>query len=91
MDRPRRDYRQCSKASRGPQGKVTSLHIAPCVDPELSASTGRSADYYRLDAGASVRLLGRLVPSRGAGQSSELLVDKTEILGSCDPEVSSPR
>lgn len=42
----------------------------------------------RLDAGAAVRLKGRVVASKGSGQSRELLVDSTEILGACDPEVS---
>lgn len=41
----------------------------------------------RLDAGASVRLHGRLVESRGGGQSKEFLVERTEVLGRCDPEV----
>ena len=42
---------------------------------------------YRLDAGASVRLKGRIVSSKGSGQSKELLVESTEIIGTCDPEV----
>lgn len=42
----------------------------------------------RLDAGAAVRLKGSVVASKGSGQSRELLVDSTEILGMCDPEVS---
>ena len=40
-----------------------------------------------MDAGASVRLNGRIVSSKGAGQSKELLVESTEIIGACDPEV----
>jgi len=40
-----------------------------------------------LDAGASVRLKGRIVSSKGAGQSKELLVESTEIIGTCGPEV----
>lgn len=47
-------------------------------------------DVDRLDAGASVQLRGKLVPSRGAGQAREFLVQDTEIIGSCDPEVSPP-
>jgi hypothetical protein len=45
-----------------------------------------------LDAGASVRLRGKLVESRGAGQAKELVVDTAEVIGECDPEVRiSPR
>lgn len=43
----------------------------------------------RLDAGASVHLRGRIVPSKGSGQSKELLVESAEVLGECDPEVRS--
>lgn len=54
---------------------------------------------YRLTNGAAVRLTGKLVPSPGAGQEKELLVDlskgdtnpgqidKVHVLGKCDPEV----
>lgn len=45
----------------------------------------------RLDGGASVRLHGKLVESRGGGQAKEFLVDKTEVLGGSDPEVSPAR
>lgn len=46
----------------------------------------------RLTNGAAVRLTGKIVPSRGPGQSLELLVDedsggRVEIVGECDPEV----
>ncbi|EIW73510.1 hypothetical protein TREMEDRAFT_24575 [Tremella mesenterica DSM 1558] len=39
-----------------------------------------------LTNGTSVSLSGRLSPSRGPGQTVELLVEETTILGSCDPE-----
>ncbi|KAK7440970.1 asparaginyl-tRNA synthetase [Stygiomarasmius scandens] len=39
-----------------------------------------------LTNGASVRLTGRLEKSRGAVQEKDLIVEKVEVLGSCDPE-----
>jgi aspartyl/asparaginyl-tRNA synthetase len=45
----------------------------------------------RLDAGASVRLKGQMVTSKGSGQARELLVESTEVIGGCDPEVSLRR
>jgi aspartyl/asparaginyl-tRNA synthetase len=44
-----------------------------------------------LDAGANVRLNGRIVTSKGSGQARELLVESTEVIGGCDPEVSLTR
>ncbi|KAI0780982.1 asparaginyl-tRNA synthetase [Trametes elegans] len=39
-----------------------------------------------LTNGASVRLLGTLADSPGAGQAKELQVSEAEVLGECDPE-----
>ncbi|KAF5371611.1 hypothetical protein D9758_003490 [Tetrapyrgos nigripes] len=39
-----------------------------------------------LTNGASVRLTGLLEESRGAGQDKDLIVEKVEVLGACDPE-----
>ncbi|EJF65820.1 asparaginyl-tRNA synthetase [Dichomitus squalens LYAD-421 SS1] len=40
----------------------------------------------QLTNGASVKLRGELVDSRGAGQAKELQVAEAEVLGECDPE-----
>ena len=37
--------------------------------------------------GASVRMFGSLVDSRGKGQEKELQVDTIAVLGECDPKV----
>ncbi|EIN08654.1 asparaginyl-tRNA synthetase [Punctularia strigosozonata HHB-11173 SS5] len=49
-------------------------------DPELAKP---------LTNGASVRLTGRLVESLGKGQDRELQVDGVDVIGECDPEVST--
>lgn len=43
---------------------------------------------FRLTNGASVKLVGQLVSSRGPGQEKEFLVDRAEITGECDPQVN---
>jgi aspartyl/asparaginyl-tRNA synthetase len=41
----------------------------------------------RLTNGCSVRLTGNLVNSQGKGQDKELVVEKCEVVGTCDPDV----
>ena len=41
-----------------------------------------------LTNGASVRMMGTIVASPGAGQAQELQVDSLDILGECNPDVS---
>ncbi|MEZ5174207.1 MAG: asparagine--tRNA ligase [Bacteroidia bacterium] len=40
----------------------------------------------RVTTGSSILVKGKLVASQGAGQTVELLAEKIEILGDCDPE-----
>ncbi|MFN5181593.1 MAG: asparagine--tRNA ligase [Bacteroidota bacterium] len=40
----------------------------------------------RITPGASINVFGKLVPSQGKGQQSELIADELEILGDCDGE-----
>lgn len=40
----------------------------------------------RVTTGSSILVNGKLVASQGAGQTVELLAEKIEILGDCDPE-----
>lgn len=40
-----------------------------------------------LTNGASIRVFGSLVDSRGGGQTKELQVDSIDVLGECDPEM----
>jgi asparaginyl-tRNA synthetase len=41
----------------------------------------------KINTGTSLRLSGKLVPSQGSGQDSELAVEEIEILGESDPEI----
>ncbi|KIJ12198.1 hypothetical protein PAXINDRAFT_118299 [Paxillus involutus ATCC 200175] len=41
---------------------------------------------HALTNGASVRMTGSIVASRGSGQAKELQVDSVEVLGECNPE-----
>ena len=41
----------------------------------------------RVRNGASVRLFGRLVESRGQQQDTEFQIEDAQIVGDCDPEV----
>ncbi|KAF9236681.1 hypothetical protein BU15DRAFT_89065 [Melanogaster broomeanus] len=45
-----------------------------------------SAIFPLLTNGASVRMTGSMVASRGPGQANELQVDSVEVLGECNPE-----
>ena len=40
----------------------------------------------QLTTGAAIKAKGKLVESQGKGQTTEVLVEKLEILGACDPE-----
>ncbi|KAF9050761.1 asparaginyl-tRNA synthetase [Hymenopellis radicata] len=53
----------------------------------LQAVFGNNTLINGVTNGASVRLTGKLVESPGQKQDKELLVEATEILGECDPEV----
>ncbi|EGO03611.1 hypothetical protein SERLA73DRAFT_175149 [Serpula lacrymans var. lacrymans S7.3] len=54
--------------------------------PGLQAVLSTSKIPKNLTNGASVRLNGTLVKSRGSGQERELQVDTVEVIGECDPE-----
>lgn len=41
-----------------------------------------------MSLGASVKLIGKLVKSAGAGQDYDFRVEDLEVLGTCDPAVS---
>jgi asparaginyl-tRNA synthetase len=41
----------------------------------------------RITTGAALRIEGNLITSQGKGQTVELVADKIEILGDCDPEI----
>ena len=41
----------------------------------------------RITTGAALRIEGNLIKSQGKGQTVELVADKIEILGDCDPEI----
>ncbi len=64
----------------------TSL-INGCVDNNRFIAFTLTYSVGRVTNGASVRLTGKLVESPGQKQDKELLVEATEILGECDPEV----
>jgi asparaginyl-tRNA synthetase len=40
----------------------------------------------RITTGSALKIEGRLISSQGKGQSVELIADKIEILGDCDPD-----
>ena len=86
-----RDYRLFSRAMPVYRGE-SSVPLRPTPDSRTVigiVQEWESGADDRLDAGASVRLKGRIVSSKGAGQARELLVKSTEVIGTCDPEVRS--
>jgi len=73
---------------KGKEDEILRRYLSALCIPLCSHMNGR------LTNGAAVRLTGRLVSSPGEGQSHELLVDdkaggQVEVLGDCDPEVST--
>lgn len=67
-----------------------AIHIWPNSSYSFACHTHDEInELCRLTNGASVRLTGKLTESPGAGQDHELQVDAVEVLGECDPDVSS--
>jgi asparaginyl-tRNA synthetase len=55
---------------------------------QIVAELGTLEDAFlkRITTGASLKAVGKLIPSPGKGQKWELKAEKVEILGDCDPE-----
>ncbi|KAL4067067.1 hypothetical protein V8B97DRAFT_1874355 [Scleroderma yunnanense] len=67
-------------------------NIAFAVLNDGSCASGLQAVLHNsqlkgLTNGASVRVFGSFVDSRGKGQAKELHVDSIDVLGECDPEI----
>lgn len=52
----------------------------------VAAAGGLDDTVAKLTTGTSIKAAGKLVESKGAGQSVEILLDTLEILGSCNAE-----
>lgn len=85
-------------SSLAPLQAVVPTNQAEGYGPKLKSPTRLSLSQLPLSLltqslcslaiGAAIRLKGSWVPSPGAGQSHELHVDKAEVLGPSDPQVS---